>query len=73
MLDTTEAGPISESQLQETLAAVQHTLPEIRQQGAVLSDSTLASEVEQLSEAVEDRILRWGVGLPEARAGPEQA
>ena len=53
VLDTVEAGRVPESELQETLAAVQHALSEMQQQGVALSDATLASEVERLSEVID--------------------
>ena len=52
VLDAVEAGRVPESELQETLTAVQHALSEIRQQPALFGP-TLASEVECLSEVVE--------------------
>ena len=52
VLNAVEAGRVPEGELQETLTAVQHALSEIRQQGSVFPDATLASEVERLSEVV---------------------
>ncbi len=53
VLDAVEVGRVPESELQETLIAVQHVLSEIRQQRLALFDPTLASEVERLSEVIE--------------------
>jgi len=53
VLQAVEAGHVPESELQETLTAVQYALSEIRRQGVSVSDSTLANEVECLSEVVD--------------------
>ena len=50
VLNAIEAGRVPETELQETLTAMQHTLSEIRQRGAALPDPALASEIESLSE-----------------------
>lgn len=52
MLDAIESDRISESQLQETLAAVEEALSEIQQCRTGVPDSALAGEVEQLTEVV---------------------
>lgn len=53
VLDAIETVHVPESELQETLTAVQCALSEIRQQEIALSDPTLVSEATRLSEVVD--------------------
>ncbi|MGA9349328.1 MAG: AAA-like domain-containing protein [Anaerolineae bacterium] len=53
MLDGVEAGHVPESQLQETLTAVQETLAEIKQRGAAFPDPALIDGATHLSEVVD--------------------
>jgi hypothetical protein len=53
VLDAIEAGRIPESDLQETLLAMQQALAEIQQRDIVFSDPALTTEVEQLAEVVD--------------------
>ena len=53
VMDVIEAEHVSESELQETLTAVQDVLAEIRQRQVVLAEPSLVGEVEHLSEVVE--------------------
>lgn len=53
VLDGIATSHLPDYELQKTLDAVRETLNEIRQQKTFLSDSTLASDLEQLSDVVD--------------------
>jgi superfamily II RNA helicase len=54
ILDVIEANRAPESELQETLDAVQQALSEIKEKEAILHDPQLVREVENLSAVVDD-------------------
>ncbi len=54
ILDEIEARPVPESELRETLSAVQQTLSEIKQNKTGRYDPQLVSEAKNLSEVVDD-------------------
>ena len=57
VLDVIAKRQLSDNELQETLSAVRETLNEIHQQKAFLSDSNLTSEIENLSDVMDESKL----------------